>query len=413
MTPYVIIHIPTEIYSKYKLSPKEGIIINWLIYFIDSGKQDFIDRPEGRYYWVAYSKVIQDLSKSLNINSISPIYKLFNSLCSKGILLKIDSSKNYHRRLYFRFGPNVKEELLYGVKDMKADPFGLVQEAKKVDTSIRSEVLDILSELDTLESAYETKLFTFKNPSNGGKVTKSLLKFNRQILDIYQGTFSRQKYIINDIFENRNKELIDLDNWKKIKECKGNWDKVKELVVEAATNYCLWFSPTREPLGKKWLTKDVSTWMYDSYYESSLFLACVVREPREINEKFSDDIVDDLPDNVYESAYKFKKEVFPDIKEFENNQFWFAINKVFKVENRLKSIYRENYMVSLWLESGKEGGWTCKYLEWLKTCWGDDTLSMLLVKHLGPNGRPWKKWLSSEEDLLDISEELYTLTLKE
>jgi len=137
--------------------------------------------------------------------------------------------------------------------------------------------------------------------------------------------------------------------------------------------------------------------------------------PESIESQFSDKVVEGIPDNIYSEAIKLKDDFFPNIDSDITNQFWFNVNKVYKIEIKLRKKYKDNYMVSLWLESDKEGAWSAKYLKWLRTCWGEDTKNFLLVKHIGPKGKPWKKWIYSDEDLAEssISETIYSDTKEE
>ena len=123
-------------------------------------------------------------------------------------------------------------------------------------------------------------------------------------------------------------------------------------------------------------------------------------------EKLADDVVESLPENVYVQARKLKDFLGKKVHKSNVDQFWFRINRVYKAEIILKEKYSDNYMVSLWLGK-QDGSWTTKYLTWLETCWGEDTKDYLYPYHIGPQGKPWKKWFTSEEDLADISDELY------
>jgi len=402
---------PKDTILKYNLTTKECIVLDWLVYFMDSGSQEYIDKPSGRFYWVSYQKLIQDLGDFIEIHNVRSTYGIMNSLITKGLLSKIVTSKNYRKRVYFRFNPYVKQELRLGVKNMPSDPFGLEKEALKI-SGLHPEVLDIMSELSSIAEGIDL-VFKFKHPNDGGKVTKSILKFNRQVLDIYQGFFTKQKYRLDENFIKRNKRLISPASYEEIKSCKGNWEKVKKLLVKAAKNYSEWFSPKNQPLTKDWLPRDLSRWMYEERNGSSLFIACIMEPPETIGSVLSDKVVDNLPEKVYAESIKFKDEFFHTISTELSNQFWFSINNVFKLENMLRKKYSDDYMVSLWL--GNSGEWTCKYIEWLKTCWGENTKWYLMVRHIGSKGKPWEKWIFSDEDLAEngVSKDIYEFTVKQ
>lgn len=392
--------------QKYQLDTRECLILQWLIWFMDSGSNDAIVTPDGVYYWVRYSKLISDLGDYIKIHNRVTAASVLNSLCRKGVLRKLDSGKNRIRRIYFRFSESIRDELYNGARGMN-----LIDAPKIEVPGIHQRVLELLSELDTLKIDGEKKLFSYNNPAESGKITKSIKRVNKMLLDIYFGKFLGRNYSLNSSFLKRNESSITKDSYERIKSCRGSWKTTTELVLTAAKNYVFWFKPNRQPLSKKWLTRDIASWFYDDHYESSLFLACISGPSPVVANQFSKMVIKKLPDNIYKAALQFKKEFFPNIYTDSLDFFWFAVNDVFKAENKLKKLYSDNYHIALWLEYSVEGEWTCKYLEYLKTCWGENTKKMLLPNHVGPKGKPWKKWFYNDENLADIADELYSVTI--
>ena len=388
--------------EKYKLTPTECVILDWFHWFMQSGKQSYIERADGFYYWISYEKVFSDLGSVLPFRNIKTLATVFKNLSRKGVLEKFDSGDGKVRKLFFRFNYMALDELRNGVKDMILDPFGLAQD---IDPGkVNRNVVTILQELSELRiSALNKNLFSYRMTMGAVKITKAIENFNTKILHIYAGKFTKSVYPLSVDFLQKNRStIIGDDNYNKIRSCKGNWEAVKKLIIHSAKNYLLWFSSTRAPFNKGWLTRDINTWMYDERNESSFFLACVLKEPETITSKLSSDVIEKLPFDIYEESVDFRKEFFPRINERDMDLFWFNINKVWKVERKLKIKYRDNYMVSLWLED-----FTTNYLKYMKTCYGNETKKYLTIRAIGPNGNPWKKWMESDQDLSDFHEELF------
>lgn len=382
---------------KYKLTPKECVFLDWFVFWKDSGKQEFIDLEDGRYYWIKYSKAIEDIGCVIGINNRISIGHLFKSLIRKGVLRKKDTSKNYVRRLYFKIDETVLFELKHGADTMaKQDPFGLKKEVEP--SGLNKNVVKILEEVDLLQHSGR-KLFSYRGTD---KVTKSLLKFNKMVLDVYTGRFSSSKFDVSDDFIKKN-DISD-ETYRKIRKCKGDWEKTRELFISAAQTYLLWFDEHYAPLSKKWLPRDIGTWVYDYRNQASLFLACITKEPERFQEVLSQKVIDNLPTPVYQAAIKLREEYFPNSNFVD--LFWFGVNQAYKAEKRLRKLYRSDYRISMWLES--EGVWTARYLDWVKSCWGENTRVMLREKHIGPRGKPWVKWIESDPDLSHMWPELYS-----
>jgi len=346
------------------------------------------------------------VGESLGIHNVVSVANFLNNLCSKGVLSKCDTGKHGIRRLYFKFNPVVKDELKNGVKNMN-----LITVPNDLMEGVHPKVIEILSEISQIYISENKKLFSFPYPIR--KVTKSIKVFNTQLLDILYGRYTRKKYFLKDEFLDKNEKLITDENYEMVKSCKGDWDKIRDLVITASENYSLWFNEDREPLSKTWLTRDIGMWIYNSMMQTSLFLACILHPPASIVQGLTKQIIKKLPDNVYEMAIKIKRDLFKNCSEQETDVFWFAISKVLKVERKLKAIYSDNYLVCLWLDYEHKGNWTCNYLQWLYTCWGEDTAKMLLTRHIGPKGKAWKNWFFSDGNLKDIASELYENSLEE
>lgn len=397
--------------DKYNLKTNECFILDWLIWFIDSGKQDYIQKSGKIYYWVKYSKVMADTSKRTGIIGEKTISKLFNSLCEKKVLDKIDSGKNYKRRLYFRFCDGVKEELKKGASEMKL--LNVPAQKSKKTAKLNPMVYDLLKQAKTLTipsekgSKVETiPLFTFRLPETNETNKNNLKHFNKVVLDIYNGNFTQRNYPLSPDFLKRQEKYIDeVKTYDAIKECKGDWYKTIDFIYFAMVYYQLWFKPDREPLcNKQFLYKahrEIGDWIYNDFCKESYFLACVLYKPFPRQDRIVQKIIDTLPDNVYEKAKEIESLKFPAISEKDKNSFWFGVNDVVKAEKRLCDITVNNqYTLDLWL-GDVFGSWTCKYLDWLVDCYGEKTDLYLKPYNVGIKSSLWERWMGSDVDVVE------------
>lgn len=99
----------SSVVEKYKLMPKDCTLLNWFIFFLDSKNMGYIDRPDGRYYWVPYKKIMDEFGGIRDFRSVSRVRNIINKLVEKGLLSKL-SGRTYGSRSYYKLKPNIKEE---------------------------------------------------------------------------------------------------------------------------------------------------------------------------------------------------------------------------------------------------------------------------------------------------------------
>lgn len=393
-----------EAIKKYKLSAKECTFINWLNNFMESGYQETTETGKGLFFWVKYQKIVDDIGVLLAINSSTSVYKFLSRLEKKRIIEKKVFYKYFEKRLYVRLNSLMVQELKNGIggKDMKNDPFG-IKESVAVPNNLNRNVVQILRKLRGFTLPDGRNLFSFKDFEKNGVITKSLQRFNKMLLDLYKGKFSLTHYEVNEVFQKQNN--IGEEQLEELRDCKGNWDKITKVILTAAGHYVLWNDKMYLPLTKDWLTRDVSNWIHNNMSKNSLFLACMLDEPKRAVEQFSQKALENLPSNVYNAARELRNDFFPVGKFIDT--FWFGINKTYKIEKRLKKLHGKEYMIGVWLNMNQDGDWTTRYIEWLRTCWGEKTKGMLMETHVGPGGKPWLKWIQSDVDLQPFWDVLY------
>lgn len=269
-------------------------------------------------------------------------------------------------------------------------------------------VTEILESLSTIKISDDRKLFSYKSSK---AATASLKKFEKYCVAIYSGFFI-DKYLLNKDELKRNNSIKRA--FPIIKSCAHNWKEVQNLFIYTALKYKKWFDPDNEPLKKDWLPRDIARWVYDEYCKKSVFMLCMVQDVESRYNRIADVNIQKLPDAVYIKALKIEEKLFESFDDKAVNLFWFGVIRTYKMEKVYASRFHDDYMVMLWLEFGKDGKWTEKYLQWLYTCWGEKTEQMLKPWHIGPKGKTWQYWIKSNADLknywntmLEISESYY------
>lgn len=395
---------------KYQLSLLELTVIDWLLNFMTSTHQESKTKPTGStYYWVKTSKITSDLDwLGCHPNSMG---LLLQRLIKKGVLEKWDTSVRNKRRIYYKFNDIPLNELKGRTMNKLVAMPDDVSSSKKKYRTLHPEVITILDELNDIETIgkdEETKTlfsFTKKAYENGESKFEYMKKFNQYCLDLYDGKFTRHKYPWTDDFLAKNAWCINEEkNQARIRACKGNWDKVKRVIISAAIHYERWFYEESGHATFARKNTNIGSWMYDSFNGTSLFYACiqnVVPIAKDIMQtKIADELVNELPDVIYVETKKLTHSLFSSCNNVEDAQIWIAIKKVYELECLIRKTYKSDHRVATYL--GPPAVWTIEYLQWLPTCWGPSTDVMLKPYHVGIKGKPWKDYLRSNVDLMEV-----------
>lgn len=395
---------------QYGLNDTQAAVLRWFANFYLSGNQEKKDYKGKVYYWVLYSKVAEDLPLChLHPAYIGILFRKFTSGPTP-ILEKYRTSVNGKPRIYYRFIDGVYSFLL-GYQMPKLIESTSEPSSKKKYRTLHPEVITILDELNDIETIgkdEETKTlfsFTKKAYENGESKFEYMKKFNQYCLDLYDGKFTRHKYPWTDDFLAKNAWCINEEkNQARIRACKGNWDKVKRVIISAAIHYERWF---HEESGHSTFARkntNIGSWMYDSFNGTSLFYACiqnVVPIAKDIMQtKIADELVNELPDVIYIETKKLTHSLFSSCNNVEDAQIWIAIKKVYELECLIRKTYKSDHRVATYL--GPPAVWTVEYLQWLPTCWGPSTDIKLKPYHVGIKGKPWKDYLRSNVDLVEV-----------
>ncbi len=398
-------------------------LLRWLISFSCYSKIDKIEKEDGTYFWIKYSKVMEDLPV-LGIHNKVSMWSLFNKFCGEGKgeekifypLKKIIVDRGGDNKTYFAFRRNVMAILESGgIKEDKKDMtltrlFEMnpnykteeiyiakqksIRENKvKVEYKIHTEVSQILEKLLEIKLEDGRPVFGNKYKSDVPCYLKGINEFQYKLLSLYQGTFLRNR-ISEEFLGNKFIKNLLVDDWKeKIKMCKGSWEYIKELLLKATKNYSSWFSKNNEPQKKDWFKRDVNTWVYDERNTKSLLVACLDRP--------SDSLREMDADKIYKSIYDDTKEVFNTVieknKKWEAKNFWSKIKTMdewYTEHFPLLDTISRNTMdaVGNWLQGGRKGCME-QFMKWLLLQKYIGGMVGLRPGHFGTGGKIWGMYL--------------------
>jgi hypothetical protein len=383
---------------KLGLTLNDAYFLEWFINFKDSKKMnrlsDNLNKDlEHDYYWITYSKIIDDLPLLYIKNNVS-INAMHNRLSGKG-------KNNYYEYPLIRQKVNIdminksfiaiRPEVIAKMKGVGfTDELGITnipkKEKKDSICSLNPNTEKILLELDKLRLPDNRKLFSFTMPTDHKIHTKSMKRFQDCLYDLYEGRFnSRNK--IADWFKEKNKYYLDRTATKEIFDCKGNWSNIFMVIQCAANNYISWFEKDRETENKEWLTRDIGSWMYYSLKQTSMFLVSIKCKATKTREVIAEKTFNNLPSHITNLFSEFYKD------EWDGLTYWNKIYSVYKwYKDNAKNLMAENINYKYWLDKGVSD-FMQEYYDFINV-----ELGIKYLKHFGTKNPTWNWFVSSKKE---------------
>lgn len=174
-------------------------------------------------------------------------------------------------------------------------------------------------------------IFSHRIPEENKQPTKTFQDICVKIQDIYNGNFNSRYYPLLDNF--LNSKQFDVSGYQdKLKEVKGDWNKVRKLLFDSIKNFQLMFEENRMPFKKSYLQNNLSLWLYDPYSikgEGQSQFIQSLKEPelqsKQLSENKADRIYEELSDNAKAGGNKLI-ELAP--KGILSGLFWENIQKM-------------------------------------------------------------------------------------
>ena len=308
----------------------------------------------------------------------------------KGVMLTIIAweSINPERRQYLE--GFVNNNGLFSTKELIAlNP--PKHDKNKVICKLLPKVESILIELDKIRISDKKRLFSFTLPDDHNIHTDGMRRFQSYIQDLYAGIFIKNNRVKAPFIE-RNKYYINDTTYEKIKECKNNWDYIYKLIIIAAKHYATWFEDGREPQSKKWLTRDIGTFMFDTMNKNSLFLVTILFEASPLREVIAENMYNKLPGFVH----TYFDELYND--DWDGMTYWNKIYSVYKWYKENKDdLISENINYSYWFQGADT--FMQGYRDFLF-----QLNSTLYLKHFGTNVPTWNWFIATKKEEHGINE---------
>lgn len=177
----------------------------------------------------------------------------------------------------------IEREKNYKGEEMKDKT---VKTTSHIDGELYGVVTDVIK---------ESEIFTTRIPKPNSPITKSFEKCCKIVNDIYNGKYVKSHdYGLGNEFERESRNHgFDVSEWRnRILSVKGDWNKVRKLLMDCVENYRLMMKSEYAPISKKNLTKSFDKWLYDECesrlgYNMSLFIQSL-NEPPKTSTAFSE-----------------------------------------------------------------------------------------------------------------------------
>jgi len=390
---------------KLGLTLNDAYFLEWFINFKDSNKmlklsEQLNDDKKHDYYWITYSKVINDLPL-LYLKNNTSINAMLNRLSGKNKnnsylypLTRQTVNINLTNKTFIAIRPEVIAKMKgvgftdeLGIKNIPK------QEKKDSICSLSNNTEKILIELDKLRLPDNRKLFSFTIPADHRIHTKSMKHFQDCLYDLYEGRFnSRNK--IADWFKKKNHYYLEDEICiKEIKDCKGNWSQIYMVLQCAANNYVSWFENDRESQNKEWLTRDIGSWMYYGLKQTSMFIVSIKCKATKTREVIAEKTFNNLPPHIQNQFSEFYN------NEWDGLTYWNKIYSVYKwYKDNAKNLILENINYSYWLDNGVNEFMQDYYY------FINNTIGTKYLKHFGTKCPTWSWFINEKKEEHGIEE---------
>lgn len=361
-----------EYLVKLNLTTSDAYILRWFLSFTQSGNQEYIESDNKIYYWVKYSKVINDLP-IIKIKNHVVVGNIFRRLCGQGQvneyeypLEKINTYDSKYNKVYFRFKP----EILQIMENDKMTSLLTGHEiiTKKVRDKdyqripVNPNVLSIFKKLLKVQENGKQLFTNHELPTDEHHYTNLFGTFQDAMLSLYEGRFltkySSEK--MDEWFRNKYKYYLNPEKQKEaIRNCKNDWDEIKKLVINSANNYSKWFNIDTEQYNKRLLPRSIIDWIYNIHTKTSMFYVSLLIPPSSAREADADKMYNSIPSKI--------RSIFSPIyrEEFDGFTFWNKINNLEKWYKRYANkLLNKDSNCSYWLGSGITN-FLYSYKEWL------------------------------------------------
>lgn len=254
--------------------------------------------------------------------------------------------------------------------------------------------------------------FKHKVPTETGNPTKTYIRITHCIADIYNGQMAtnRRMYSFNrNVLENK---TFDTSHWERtLLDAKGDWMKVKRLVLNAAHNFDLMHSPDYKPYDKTHLQDNLAKWFYDDDpvlgEPRSQFILCLEEPPHSVkfmSEQKADEIFDTLPMGARKGG-----NMFYDLDStIDSGKLWENIRRMTKW---CETLFRCDRSARYWADTPSEV--IVEFAKYCKENRIDVSPSTLDIPKSVARNMPWKWFVKEAANRCGMSKDLCSCSTPE
>lgn len=283
------------------------------------------------YFWFSLQKVADDLDLTYyQVKTI--LYRLENKdkrinyeNNQPFIYSKMVYSRTETNKLYLRLNKEMISKLFDKDELKKSD---MVEPLFKTDEKPKVKINEYADRIakKILTDNYDL----FRTRIGDTKTYRNCCKI---IVDIYNGIFGGNPHIYS-LSKVSECKWFNTDDWKEtLAEVKGDWSKVRKLLIHSVKNFRKMFEKQNMPQNKNYLPNDFEKWLYDSNNENyPSYLIFSFKEPnitmKQYGENKADNIFESLPTKMQIAGNKlvdmFPKSIYPSIlwKNVLNMYLW-------------------------------------------------------------------------------------------
>jgi len=383
---------------KYNLNSDDLVFLDWMKGFASNIKIKKIMNDEEHFFWIKYSKVLEDLpSIFINVLSIRRrIAKLSanNHAAMKPLISKLVAT-SHGVETYFAFNPVVMDELEGNSMSGFDDELGLTKLKSKIKESNYKKIpvnknVQFIFERIKKFSVNDKELFPHASPLDDHHYSKTFAQFQEALYSLYEGKFLTN-YSFNTFeewFQLKYKYYLQKDKIiENIKACKGDWEAIRKLLVKAIKNYIKWFDSESEQRDKSKLPRNINAFIYDRFNHLSMFYVCLIEGPTDLREAEAEKTFDTILPNYRKIALKIYD------KSFDGFLFWNKIKSVLQWYKKYsKELSNSNDGCYYWLSIGCEE-FLADYISWLYAF----TDEAPFINNIGINNLTWKTFIKEKK----------------
>lgn len=352
-----------EIMAKYNLKGNDVIFLRWFTTFRDNGMKKIVDENDDTFYWIKYSKVVNDMPTIFE--NVFSVKREIKRLLERNVFTPKIKKTMSGTETYFMFNPII----LYELENIEMDSLitgkeinnKLKEKPSKKRITLNKNILMIFENIKKIEANGKI-IFNHESPVDNTHYTSTYYNFQNTIYDLYEGRFLTNHKIdaMPKWFLEKYKFYLDKEKIiEKIKSCKNNWIEINNLIVNSVKNYSYWFLPDSEVENKSKLPKDINTFIFHPKAEISMFYVCILYKATTAREAFTETTVNNIPSKVLALVNPVLKK-----ENYDSCEFYKKINQLVKwYDKNVNDLCRKDSNCQYWLQT--RSGFIENYLEWI------------------------------------------------